>query len=186
MYHDLRCHYYRSGMKKDVRGFVRQCLTCQQVKAEQQRPVGILQPLEVVEWKWEHVIMDFLTQLPRSSRGHDIMWVIVIRLTMSAQFLVVRMTFTLEEFCRLYIRMIVRLHGVPVVIVSDRDPSFMAHFWKSFQLVMGTQLMMSTAFHPQTNGQSERTIQTLEDMLRACVLDLILSYLRMEIFFLVL
>ena len=116
--------------------------------------------------------MDFLTHLPQSSRGHDIMWVIVVRFTMSTHFLVVRMTFTLEVFCRLYIRMIVRLHGVPVVIVSDRDPSFMAHFWKSFQLVMWTQLMMSTAFHPQTNGQSERTIQTLEDILRACVLDL--------------
>ena len=74
-------------------------------------------------------------------------------------------------FCRLYIREIVRLHGVPVSIVSDRDPRFTAHFWKSFQKAMGTRLTMSTAFHPQTNGQSERTIQVLEDMLRACVLD---------------
>ena len=78
---------------------------------------------------------------------------------------------TLEEFCRLYIREIVRLHGVLVSIMSDRDPRFMAHFWKSFQKAMGTQLTMSTVFHPQTYGQSERTIQILEDMLRACVLD---------------
>ena len=83
-----------------------------------------------------------------------------------------RITFTLEEFYRLYIWETVRLHGVPVSIVSDRDPRFTAQFWKSFQKAMGTQLSMSTAFHPQTNGQSERTIHILEDMLRACVLDL--------------
>ena len=82
------------------------------------------------------------------------------------------MTFALEEFCRLYIQEIVRLHGVPVSIVSNRDPRFTDHFWKSFQKAMGTQLSMSTAFHPQTDGQSERTIQILEDMLRECVLDL--------------
>ena len=92
-------------------------------------------------------------------------------LTKLTHFLAVRMTFTLERFCRLYIQEIVRLHGVPVSIVSDRDPRFTAHFWKSFQKAMGTQLTMSTAFHPQTNGQLERIIQVLEDMLRACVLD---------------
>ena len=89
----------------------------------------------------------------------------------SAHFLAVRMTFALERFCRLYIREIVRLHGIPVSIVSDRDPRFTAHFWKSFQKAMGTRLTMSTAFHPQTDGQSERIIQVLEDILRACVLD---------------
>ena len=115
--------------------------------------------------------MDFVTHLPRTSRRHDAVWVIVDRVTKSAHFLAVRMTFTLEEFCRLYILEIVRLHGVPVSIISDRDPRFTTHFWKSFQKAMGTQLMMSTAFHPQTDGQSERTIQVLEDMLRACVLD---------------
>ena len=93
-------------------------------------------------------------------------------LTKSAHFLAVQMTFTLEEFCRLYIREIVHLYGVPVSIVSDRAPRFTSQFWKSFQKAMGTQLSMSTAFHPQTDGQSERTIQILEDMLRACVLDL--------------
>ena len=93
------------------------------------------------------------------------------RLTKSAHFLAVRMTFTLERFCRLYIRVIVRLHGVPVSIVSDRDLRFAAHFWKSFQKAMGTRLTMSTAFHLQTDGQLERTIQVLEDMLRACVFD---------------
>ena len=115
--------------------------------------------------------MDFVTHLPRTSQGHDAIWVIVDRLTKLAHSLTVRMTFPLERFCRLYIREIVRLHGVLVFIVSDRDPKFMAHFWKSFQKAMGTRLTMSTAFHPQTDGQSERTIQVLKDMIRACVLD---------------
>ena len=92
--------------------------------------------------------MDFVTHLPRTSWKHNAVWAIVDRLTKSAHFLVVRMTFTLEEFYRLYIREIVRLHGVPVYIVSDQDPRFTAHFWKIFQRAMGTQLMMSTAFHP--------------------------------------
>ena len=109
-------------------------------------------------------MMDFVTHLPRTSRGHDRVWVIMDRLTKSTHFLSVRMIFTLEEFCRLYIRVIVRLHGVPVSIVLDRYPRFTAHFWKSFQGAMGTQLMISTAFHPQTDGQSEMTIQVLKDM----------------------
>ena len=116
--------------------------------------------------------MDFVTHFPWTSQKHDVVWVIVDRLTKSTHFLAMRMTFTLEAFCRLYIREIVQLHGVLVSIVSDRDPRFTAHFWKSFQRAIGTQLMMSTTFHPQTVSQSERTIQVLEDMLRAFVLDL--------------
>ena len=135
-------------MKRHVGDFVRRCLTCQQVKAEHHKPIGLLQPLEVAEWKWEHVTMDFVTHFPRAQQRHDAVWVIVDRFTKSTNFLVVQMTFTLEEFCRLYIREIFRLHGVPVFIVSDRDPRFTAHCWKSFQKAMGTQLTMSIAFHP--------------------------------------
>ena len=131
-------------MKRHVGDFVRRCLTCQQVKAEHQKQAGLLQPLEMAEWKWEHVTMDFVTYLPQTLQGHDAVWVIVDRLTKLAYW----MTFTLERFYRLYIRDIVWLHGVPVSIVSDRDPRFTAHFWKSFQKAMGTRLTMSTAFHP--------------------------------------
>ena len=92
--------------------------------------------------------MDFVTHLPRKPQGHDAVWVIVDRLMTSAHFLALRMTFTLERFCRLYIREIVRLHGVLVSIVSDRDPRFTMHFWKSFQKAVGIRLTMSTAFHP--------------------------------------
>ena len=171
MYQYLRRQYYWSGMKRHVGDFVRRCFTCQQVKAEHQKPTGLLQPLEVAEWKWEHVTMDFVTHLPRTQQKHDAVWVIMDRITKSTHFLVVRMTFSLERFCRLYIREIVWLHRVHVSIVSDRNSRFTAHFWKSFQKAMGTRLTMSTAFHPQTDGQSERTIHVFEDMLRACVLD---------------
>ena len=102
--------------------------------------------------------MDFVTHLLRTLWRHNVVWVIVDRLTKSAHFLTVWITSTLEELYRLYIREIVRLHGVPVSIMSDRYPRFMTHFWKSFQKAMGTWLMMSTAFHPQTDGQLERTI----------------------------
>ena len=110
-------------------------------------------------------MMDFVTHLPWTPHGHDAVWVIVDQLTKSAHFLAVRMTFTLERFYLLYMREIVRLHGVPASIVSNRDPRFTAHFWKSFQKAMGTRLTMSTTFHPQTDGQFENTIQVLEDML---------------------
>ena len=158
MYHDLRRQYYWSEIKRHVGDFVQRCLTCRQIKVEHQRLAGLFPPLEVAEWKWEHIKMDFLTHLPWTSRKHDAVWVIVDRLTKSTHFLVVRMTFTLEEFCKLYIREIVRLHGVLVSIVLVRDPRFTAQFYKSLQRAMGTQLRMSTAFHPQTDDLSERTI----------------------------
>ena len=135
-------------MKQHVGDFVRRCLTFQQVKAGHQKPTRLLQSLEVAELKWEHVTMDFVTYLPRALRRHDAVWVIVDRLTKSTHFLAMRMTFTLEKLCRFYIREIVRLHGVLVSIVPDRDPNFTTHFWKSFQKSMGTHLTMSTAFHP--------------------------------------
>ena len=107
MHQDLRCLYYWSGMKRHVGDFVRRCLTCQQVKAEHQKPARLLQPLKVTEWKWEHVTMDFVFHLQRTPRGHDAVWVIVDQLTKSAHFLALLMTFTLERFCRLCIREIV-------------------------------------------------------------------------------
>ena len=138
-------------MKRHIRYFVRLCLTCQQVKAEHKRSERLLQPLEVSEWKWENVKMDFVTHLPRAPRRHDVVWVIVDRLTKLAHFLAVRLTFIMEEFCIVYVHEIIQLHGAPVSIISDRDPRFMVHFWKSFQKAMGTQLLMSTVFiHKQT------------------------------------
>lgn len=115
--------------------------------------------------------MDFVTGLPRSKGGYDSIWVIVDRLTKTAHFLPVKTTYTTDRYARIYVDEVVRLHGAPVSIVSDRNPKFTSRFWVSLQQAMGTALKFSTVFHPQTDGQSERTIQTLEDMLRACVLD---------------
>ena len=158
-------------MKGDVVDFVAKCLTCQQVKAEHQRPAGLLQPLWIPEWKWEDIAMDFVVGLPKTVGQHDSVWVIVDRFTKSAHFLPVKTTYTVEQYAELYIKEIVRLHGTPRSIVSDRDPTFTSKFWESLHKALGTQLRFSTAFHPQTDGQSERTIQILEDMMRACVLD---------------
>ncbi|CAN6443139.1 unnamed protein product [Victoria cruziana] len=115
--------------------------------------------------------MDFVMGLPRTRRKHDAIWVRVDGLSKSAHFLAIRTSTPLESLAELYVSEIVRLHGIPRAIVSDRDPRFISRFWKAFQKTLGTQLNMSSAFHPQTDGQSERTIMTIEDMLRACVLE---------------
>lgn len=115
-------------MKRDVAEFVRKCDTCQRVKAEHQKPSGSLQPLEIPEWKWEHVTTDFIMGLPL--RKADAIWVVVDRLTKSAHFLSIRSTMGAEQLAQLYIQEIVRLHEVLVSIVSDRDSRFMSSFWK--------------------------------------------------------
>ncbi|GJZ70122.1 putative reverse transcriptase domain-containing protein [Tanacetum coccineum] len=138
--------YWWPGMKKDIAEYI---------------PV----------WKWEGIAMDFVTKLPRTSSGHDTIWVIIDRLTKSAYFLPMREDYKMDRLARLYLNDIFARHGVPISIISDRDSRFTSRFWKSMQEALGTRLDMSTAYHPQTDGQSERTIQTLEDMLRACVLD---------------
>ena len=115
--------------------------------------------------------MNFVTHLPRSVRGHDSIWVIVDRLTKCAHLLPINQQMSLDKLAELYVLEIVRLHGVPTSIISDRDPRFTSRFWQSLQNALGTQLKMSSTYHPQTDGQSERTIQSLEDLLRTCVLD---------------
>ena len=158
-------------MKRDIAAYIASCLVCQQVKAEHQHPAGMMQPLPIPEWKWDHVTMDFVVGLPRTASGKDTIWVIVDRLTKTAHFIPIRISFSLDRLAKLYVNEIVSKHGVPASIISDRDPRFTSRFWAKLQGALGTQLRFSTAFHPQTDGQSERTIQTLEDMLRACVME---------------
>ncbi|GKC67080.1 putative reverse transcriptase domain-containing protein, partial [Tanacetum coccineum] len=171
MYHDLRDMYWWPGMKKDIAIYVSKCLTCSKVKAEHQRPSGLLQQPEIPEWKWEKITMDFITKLMRSSSGHDTIWVIMDRITKSAHFLAFREDYQMNKLARIYINEIVARHGMPVSIISDRDGRFTSQFWQTLQKALGTRLDMSTTYHPQTDWQSECTIQTLEDMLRACVFD---------------
>jgi hypothetical protein len=171
MYQDLKAKFWWPGMKNDVAKFVAKCLTCQQVKAEHQRPGGLLQQMEIPEWKWDEITMDFIVGLPKTPAGFDSIWVIVDRLTKSAHFIPVKATFTAEKLAWIYHKEIVRLHGIPRSIISDRGTVFTSKFWTALQRAMGTQLKFSSAFHPQTDGQTERVNQQLEDMLRACILD---------------
>ncbi|GJZ72405.1 putative reverse transcriptase domain-containing protein [Tanacetum coccineum] len=121
MYYDLRDMYWWPGMKRDIATYVRKCLTCSKVKAEHQRPSGLLQQPKIPEWKWDKITMDFITKLPRSKSGHDTIWVIVDRLTKSAHFLALREDYSTEKLAKIYVNEIVARHGVPVLIISDRD-----------------------------------------------------------------
>ncbi|GJT40165.1 putative reverse transcriptase domain-containing protein [Tanacetum coccineum] len=171
MYQDMKKLYWWPNMKADIATYVNKCLTCAKVKAEHQRPSGLLVQPKIPEWKWDNITMDFVTKLPKTSQGYDTIWVIVDRLTKSAIFTPMRETDPLDKLARMYLKEVVTRHGIPVSIICDRDPRFASNFWRSLQNALGTNLDMSTAYHPQTDGQSERTIQTLEDMLRACAID---------------
>ncbi|GJY94421.1 reverse transcriptase domain-containing protein [Tanacetum coccineum] len=125
------------------------------VKAKHQKPSGLLQQPEIPEWKWEGIVIDFVTKLPRTSIGHDTIWVIMNRLTKSAHFLPMREDYKMDILARLYLNEIVARHGVPISIISDRDSRFTLRFWQSMQEALGTRLDMIKAYHPQTNGQIE-------------------------------
>ncbi|GKD03853.1 putative reverse transcriptase domain-containing protein [Tanacetum coccineum] len=165
------CMLMQRGMKKDIAIYVSRCLTCLKVKAEHQRPLGLLQQPENPEWKWEKITMDFITKLSGTSSEHDTIWLIMDRMTKSVHFLAICEDYQMEQLARIYISKIVARNGVPVSIISDRDGRFTSQFWQTLQKSLGTRLDMSTAYHPQTDGQSERTIQALEDMFKACVID---------------
>ena len=171
MYQDLKMSFWWSRMKRDISEFVTKCLVCQRVKVEHQVPSGLLQSIRIPEWKWDRITMDFVDGLPLTRRKHNSVWVVVDRLTTSAHFLPVITDYSLDKLAELYIKEIVRLHGIPISIISDRDPRFTSRFWGKLQEALGTRLNFSTAFHPQTDGQSKRVIQIMEDMLRSCVID---------------
>ncbi|GJS28174.1 putative reverse transcriptase domain-containing protein [Tanacetum coccineum] len=143
MYQDMKKLYWWPNMKANIATYVNKCLTCTKVKAKHQRPSGLLVQPKIPEWKWDNITMNFVTKLPKSSQGYDTIWVIVDRLTTSVIFKPMRETNSMDKLARMYLK----------------------------ENALGTSLDMSTAYHPQTDGQSERTIQTLEDMLRACTID---------------
>nr|GEV43830.1 putative reverse transcriptase domain-containing protein [Tanacetum cinerariifolium] len=146
MYQDLKQLYWWQNMKANIATYVSKCLTCSKVKAEHQKPSGLLVQPGILEWKWEKITMDFITKLPKTTNGYDIIWVIIDRLTKSAHFLPMRENEPMENLMKLYMKEVVTRHGVPVSIISNRDGRFTSLF-------------------------CERTIQTLEDMLHACVID---------------
>ena len=131
----------------------------------------MLQPQEVPGGKWESIAMDFVSGLPGTPRRMDTIWVIIDRLTKSAVFIPMRLNWSMKKLAKAYMENVVKRFGVPREIISDRDSRFLSNFWKELQVAFGTQIRLSTAWHSQTDGQTERTIRTLEDMLRACMLD---------------
>ncbi|GJZ36324.1 putative reverse transcriptase domain-containing protein, partial [Tanacetum coccineum] len=146
MYQDMKTLYWWPNMKSDIATYI-------------------------PEWKWDNITMDFVTKLPKTSQGYNTIWVIVYRLTKSAIFTPMRETDHMDKLARIYLKEVVTRHGIPVSIIYDRDSRFASNFWRSLQNALGTNLDISTAYHPQIDGQSERTIQTLKDMLCACAID---------------
>jgi hypothetical protein len=170
MYHDLKSRYWWYGMKRAIAEYVALCDNCQRVKAERQRPAGLLQPLKIPEWKWEEISMDFIVGLSKTQSGYDSIWVIVDRLSKVAHFILVKTIYKGSKLAELYIARIVCLHGMPKKIVSDRGTQFTSKFWEKLHESMDTKLNISSAYHPRIDGQTERVNQILEDMLRACAL----------------
>nr|GEW15973.1 reverse transcriptase domain-containing protein [Tanacetum cinerariifolium] len=171
MYQDMKKLYWWPNMKADIATYVRKCLTYVKVKAEHQRPSCLLLQPKIPQWKCDNNTMDFITKLPKSLQGYDTIWVIVEQLTKSAIFVPIRETDPIEKLARIYLKEVVMRHEIPVSIICNHDPRFASTFWKSLQKALGTSLDMSTAYHPQTNRQSEMTIQTFKDMLRAYMID---------------
>ena len=152
MYQDMKQYYWWRGMKRDISEYVSKCLTCHQGKAKHQVPFGLLNPLLIPQWKWDNITMDFVSGFPLTQRKHDAVWVIVDRLTKSAHFLPVRLDYSMDRLAELYLSEIVILHGIPLSIMSNRDPRFTSMLWKELQSTFGTRLNFSIAFHPQTDG----------------------------------
>ncbi|GJT99975.1 putative reverse transcriptase domain-containing protein [Tanacetum coccineum] len=171
MYYDLRDRYWWPGMKKDIAVYVSMCLTCLKVKVEHQRWSSLLQQPEIPEWKWEGISMDFVTKLPRTSSGHDTIWVIVDRLTKSAHFLSMRQDYKMDRLAEFYLNEIVARHGVPILIISDRDNRFSSRFWQSMQEALGTRLDMKIGegqlIGPELVQETTEKISQIKDRLKA-------------------
>ncbi|GJP29614.1 hypothetical protein CLOM_g18793, partial [Closterium sp. NIES-68] len=162
----LQRFYYWRDMVMDVQYYVAACPICQRMKSSHQRPTGLLQPLESPQRTWQYVTMDFVTGLPAGSSENDAVFVVVDRLTKMTHFAPCRTTITAEETARLFISTVVRVHGIPATIISNRDPKFTLKFWQDMRARYGTRLQFSSAYHPQTDGQTESTNQTIEQLIR--------------------
>lgn len=162
----LQRSYFWPGMAKDIQEHVRCCPMCQRNKPKRRKPYGELQPLPIPEDTWDSVSLDFITQLPPSKQGNTSILVFVDRLSKMTHFAATKDTCTAADVADLYIDKVVKLHGKPKELVSDRDTRFQSSFWQEVQRHLGTQVQMSTAYHPQSDGQTERMNAVLEDMLR--------------------
>ena len=157
---------YWPNMRKSVEKYVKSCHTCRVSKIQTSKPNGLLQPLPIPERPWTHIAMDLMVHLPKTDRQNDAVAVFVDRFSKAAHFVACQTTCTAQDLAELFFKSVVRLHGLPISIVSDRDSRFCSRFWSELFSRLGTRLDMSTAHHQQTDGQAERTIQTLEQYLR--------------------
>ena len=152
-------------MKNELAEYIATCFECQQVKAEHQHPAGLLQPLPIPRWKWEIISLDFIIGLPRNRNQNDSIMVVVDKLSKETHFIPVNTTYKAANIAEIFIKQIFRLHGIPKVIIYDRDPKFTSNLWNSLFKGLNTTLNFSTSFHPQMDGQTERVNQILDDML---------------------
>jgi hypothetical protein len=168
-YRQMRERFSWKGLKEDVIKHVKECTTCQENKDDHTHPLGLLQPLPILEHKWESISIDFITGLPKT-QGKDCIFVVVDRLTKFAHFFTIAIDFSAAQVAELFFREIFRLHGLPKTIVSDRDSRFMSTFWQELFRLVGTDLTPSTSYHPQTDGQIEIVSKWVEGYLRKYVL----------------
>ncbi|GJP50048.1 hypothetical protein CLOM_g9197, partial [Closterium sp. NIES-68] len=157
-------HYYWPHMADDVQKFVTSCDTCQRMKSSKQKKAGLLQPLPVPEQPWQVVSLDFIIGLPPTSSGHDAILVVIDKFSKMGHFIPTHTTARTEETAQLFVRHIISQHGIPTTLISDRDPKFTSKFWKELMSLLGTKLAMSSAYHPQTDGQTERLNQIVETL----------------------
>jgi hypothetical protein len=158
-------------MNHEAARYVSECDTHRKVNADYMKPGGLLQPLSIPKWKWDDISMDFIMGLPTTARKFDSIWLIVDRLSKSAHFIPVNTNNMVQKCAEVYIAHVLCLHGVLKMIISDQGSQFVAHFWERLHASLIIHLIHSLAYHPQTDGQTERVNQILKDMLRACVLE---------------
>jgi hypothetical protein len=155
MYHDLRQQFWWIKMKHETARYVSECDTCRKVKADDMKPRGLLQPLSIPDWKWDDISRDFIIGLPLTARKYNLIWVIVDQLTKSAHFIPVNTNYNVQKYAEIYIARVLCLDGVLKMIISDRGLQFIARFWEQLHASLETHLIHSSAYHPQTDGQTE-------------------------------
>jgi hypothetical protein len=158
--------FWWKSLAGDVATYVSTCVACQRNKARRRKPYGLLQPLPVPEKPWHTVTFDFIVKLPKASRGNDSVCVFVDKLTKLVHFVACKEEVSAKEFVELYVDHVFCLHGLSREFITDRDSRFTSAFWQDVTVLLGTRTVMSSSFHPQTDGQTERVNQTLETYLR--------------------
>jgi hypothetical protein len=154
-----------------VANYIGRCLECQKVKTNHRHPTGFLQPFPILEWKWEVFTTDFITKLPKTVKQHDSIMVVVDKLTKESHFIPIKTKHKATNIIEIYMKEVVKIHGLPKAIVSYRDPKFSSNFWQGLFKGFGTNLNLGAAYHPMPDGKTERTNKIIEDMFRMYVMD---------------